>query len=460
MNRALVLGVVVLTLVATGAGTVLGRVAGTERRVTDTYGVEEYPDIWEDTVVWADKSQGDNEEIWTFDLSNGRMEQLSSALGDKTWPRVFGDTVVWMQVDYTVDAISGQTVLTDTLAIHSLSAKSTRLLKEVASSGMPDGHQKFPDIYGDYIVFENEIPRTAPDPSIFDIYLLDLRSGVISPVTNDLLSERLPAVFGNWVVWEEVSIAGGEADVDLWVYRIGCTTAPCSWSVANSPDWDENWASISGDTLVYADYRNDTNRRSDQDETDNGDIYRIDLSPLLDGNPANDSPLPAVPVIVASGSQEEPRLFGDRMVWRDFRANATQADLWAMRLPSGTPEELAVGYGEKWRVQVWDDRVVWEDWRHDLVRTDDIDDFDIYVFCYDQPTCGVPRSETPVLLYVTVVLIVLVALVLAYWLIVRRERPADGEPVEPTRARRPQKGKGPRSAAGKSKGKKGSTWRR
>jgi hypothetical protein len=214
--------------------------------------------------------------------------------------------------------------------------------------------------------------------------------------------------------------------------------------VATSPDWDEQEATIHGNTLVYTDFRNDPDNRSHQDPSDNGDLYMIDLSPLLAGQPLG----PAQPLVVRNGSQEEPHLYENRLVWRDFGANSTIADIWTMDLRDRNPEVLVDGPADMWEVQIDGNRVVWSDKRSDANEADGVEDWDIRAFCIGESTCGVFPEESPFLVIFLAVLVIAVVVAggfaLREWLR-HRAAPAEAERAGTRRGKaRPPKGKGPR----------------
>jgi len=419
-----------------------GRLVGTEFRVTDTYGVEEQPHLYQDRVVWADKSQGETEDIWMYDFATGRRTQLSSAIGDEWWPHIYGDTVVWGHTVLVEDS-TGTIVAVPTFAIHSISSGTTRLAKQVATAGtFPAELQKHPVIYGEWVVWENQ------NVDVFDIYAMNVATGLVTPITNDPAVQHLPYISKNWVAYEQVAgtCPGVGCNTDLWVYYLQFPYFKAK--VANATDWDEMDPTIFNNTLVYTDYRNDSDRRCSVcnalTSEDDADLYRVDLTALIDGQPlAAPEPLVTLP-----GSQEEPRLYNDRLVWRNFLPGNATADLWTMDLQERQPEELIGGPADLWEVQIWEDRIVWSDLRADTNINDQIDDFDVWAFCLGDAPCGFVPQENSVFPAVVGGLLIVTAgaAVVAYMARRASHREEERRAAEEASRRKRSKGKGPRSA--------------
>jgi len=436
---AMLVGLLVLLPASRVAG-----LAGTESVVTAELGSEEEPDIYEDLVVWEDWSRGETVDIWSFDFSTGRYRQISDARLNEAHPKVFGDYVVWSATEIEANG------LTPSIAVHNLVSKTTRFARELATPGTwPAGSLHSgeaavpPGLYGEVLVWEN----LNPDGS-YDIFYMNLGSGLVVQVTNDQGVQTLPDVFGNWIVYTAVTDLGGSNEnTDLWVYNVQTADKV---PVAASPDWDEEQPTIYGNLLIYADYRDDPDRRVTKFEvTDDANLYAVELSPILNGTLLG----APYPLLLRRGHQEEPHLSsnGNRLVWRDFDVNATQADIWTMDLRTGDPELLVQGPADEWEIEIWGDRVVWSDFRADHNEADDVDNWDIYAFCIGTDVCVVVAEDFPVLVLLVGGLMALVVAAAAVTVIQGR-RAAHPPPEEETRPRKPPKGKGPRSSPRRPEG--------
>ncbi len=108
---------------------------------------------------------------------------------------------------------------------------------------------------------------------------------------------------------------------------------------------DQQVPAISGDTVVWEDYRNEA--------TTKGDIYGFDLRTLTE-----------FPVCTAIGEQWLPSIDGRTVVWQDAR-NAptvlTLFDLYSFDTVSRTEAPVSVSARTKWNPSIQGSRVVWEE---------------------------------------------------------------------------------------------------
>ncbi len=109
--------------------------------------------------------------------------------------------------------------------------------------------------------------------------------------------------------------------------------------------WKQSNPSISGTRVVYSDQRND-------DDT-GCDIWMYDIATGEETQLTN-----------APAGQGNPFIHGDIVAWVD-RRSGTGTDIWMMDLASG--EETAVAPnvdGSQYEPVVWEDYIVWRDYRH------------------------------------------------------------------------------------------------
>ncbi len=108
---------------------------------------------------------------------------------------------------------------------------------------------------------------------------------------------------------------------------------------------DQQMPAIFGDTVVWEDYRNEA--------TTKGDIYGFDIRKLSE-----------FPVCTAVGQQWMPSMNESRVVWQDGRANPgsiTVFDLYSRDLRLGTETPVNSQAANRWNPSVWNGRVVWEE---------------------------------------------------------------------------------------------------
>jgi len=56
---------------------------------------QEYPDIYEDKIVWSDKRNG-NWDIYMYDFSTGQEKRITTDLSNQMRPSISGDKIVWL----------------------------------------------------------------------------------------------------------------------------------------------------------------------------------------------------------------------------------------------------------------------------------------------------------------------------------------------------------------------------
>jgi len=153
-----------------------------------------------------------------------------------------------------------------------------------------------PDIDGKYAVYQERLvdaDGTGPGAAAGDwnIYLLNLNSGVRTPVAAGAGDQYGPSISGDWVVYTDDS--GASAEVKA--YRIS-TGAPKNVTNRAADQYDPD---VSGSRVVYTDAANG--------------IHAFDLSSNAD--------------TLVSASGDQPSISGDRVVYR----NGTQIVLASLR---------------------------------------------------------------------------------------------------------------------------------
>jgi beta propeller repeat protein len=201
-----------------------------ETQLTTNAAWQGLPDIWGDRVVWSDTRHG-MQQIYTLDLSTGTERRVFAAPRVQSSPAVDGDRIVWQAndgVDYDIymydlgtssftqltdepghqmnPKISGHWVVWadssgadwDVVAYDLDTGQTTRL-----TDGEP-GNQHAPDVSGDLVVWHDRV---------LDIWVHDLSTGSRRVLT-DGTGARMPAVDGNWVVWEGAGLVVRNVETD------------------------------------------------------------------------------------------------------------------------------------------------------------------------------------------------------------------------------------------------------
>lgn len=223
-----------------------------------------YPDIHGDWIVYTEQvvSVGD-QNITAYNIKTRNHFSICSAIGVQVWPRVYGDWVVWMDgrngADFDIYAYN--------LATGTEKAIATR-----------PGQQLYPDISGTKVAYTDV---TAGDIHIYDlatgldsalplgaglqlnatisgsrvayvqsgeVYVYDLKTGAITRLTNDSVTDSMPDIDGTLVAWVKSS-----ASDDIWTVDLaGGSAAIIPFSTAD----DETFPRVDDMHVTYV--RNQT----------------------------------------------------------------------------------------------------------------------------------------------------------------------------------------------------------
>jgi len=167
----------------------------TEYQITTNESTQEYPDIYEDKIVWEDNRNIDHHrcDIFMYDLSTKKESCIFKEEFQSSDPKIYGDRIVWMHEDgmgyYYI-------------AMYNIST-STK-----GGIGEYDADSNNPAIYGNRIVWEDG-RNAAPGYPNRDIYMYDLSTSTETQITTDESPQRSPAIYGDRIVWEDYRSPGG-----------------------------------------------------------------------------------------------------------------------------------------------------------------------------------------------------------------------------------------------------------
>ncbi|MEM3662717.1 MAG: clostripain-related cysteine peptidase [Sulfolobales archaeon] len=129
---------------------------------------------------------------------------------------------------------------------------------------------------------------------------------------------------------------------------------------------DQWWPAIYGDKIVWEDYRSDWC----------GDIYMYDLTQQKE-----------IPICTAPGYQGYPAIYGDKIVWHDWRND--DGDIYMYDLTQQREIPICTAPGVQWSPAIYGDKIVWEDARNR--------EWDIYMYDLTQqkeiPICTAPGDQ-------------------------------------------------------------------
>lgn len=140
-------------------------------------------DISGPTVVWQEHRNGNDSDIYAYDLTTRRETRLTRTATEQSLPRVDGNLVVWQEeVGTNIDVY-----------VHDLaSGEDTRVTAD-------DAIQWFPDVADGRVVWMDE--RDGHNNT--EVYLYDLASRVETRVTHQDGWSGNPTISGNEIVYED-----------------------------------------------------------------------------------------------------------------------------------------------------------------------------------------------------------------------------------------------------------------
>jgi len=252
-------------------------------RKVDTKGLS----IYEDKVVWASVDQDEAEQqrslkraplpnwdVFLLDLKTGEVQQLTTEEHAQVYPRIYGDTVVWLDNRYEEGYHNPRRY--DVYAYDLNTGEERRLTSGTSAEGSDLS------IGGNLVVWTDN-RHADPEVKIHgesepdynnEIYVYDLTTNQEKRVTTYPGNDRYPDISGNNIVWlrQEDYIRA-----DVFVYNVE-TSQETQVSHSSYADFHP---SIHGNRIVWTDARvskgntsGDTVINGRQGQTD---IYLYDL---------------------------------------------------------------------------------------------------------------------------------------------------------------------------------------
>lgn len=288
---------------------------------------------------------------------------------DQKNPVVFGSRMVFE--DYRADGIYADLYHYD----------FTTMVVTPYATGAQD--QWFPAIWGDLIAWMDNRPGVPGSPAKSDIFY-SFSPGQQTNLTNDTLDQWWPAVSRGYVFWEEglsltrwnivgaLAGAGGrfpvaeptleahevsaaypwvvykelapETEYDVWAANLATGER---FLVSGAPE-DQQFPHTDGRYVVWEDTRS---------AATGSDIYLFDLRSRTER-----------PLCTNASTQEYPRVWGNLVVWMDWRSG--RCDIYGHDLATGQEFPVCVASGDQLYPAIHGNRVVWQDKRNG--------NFDIY----------------------------------------------------------------------------------
>ncbi len=280
--------------------------AGQELRITPDGERGFNPTIYENKVIWLDKSFNGN--LHLRDLSTGKEIQITENPLYSNYA-VYGDKIIWSS--------NGQNI-----SLYNISTNNKTLLS------IPDlENQRTSDslaVYGDKIVWREL------SGGFEDIYMYDLSSYNKTRITVSL-STQDPAIYEDKIIWQNGPRFGNEYYV-IYIYNISTSneTQIRTNSSASSPK-------IYDDRIVYI---------------GNNSIYLHNLSTSVETQ-----------ITFNYSEKDKLAIYGDRIVWQDKRHG--NWDIYMYDLSEHKETQITSDESDQINPAVYGNRIVWEDYRND-----------------------------------------------------------------------------------------------
>lgn len=309
---------------------------GEETRIT----YEEYDQtqaaIFGDKIVWIDGERShfspDISQIWRYDIANGEKYQVTFSESKKCCPAIYNDKIVWEDKRseewfwdiYMYDLTEGQEypitssgnalspdIYENKIVYRSYSEVGSDIIIYDISTGeeveIPEEYSRVgnPKIFGNKVVYQVETDGDTNPIDTQDIVIYNLDTGDRTHLYKDG-NDMDVAIYGDVIVWMNCpnpSANFHSRKYNIWMYNI--VTGEETQLTGGKPTQTE--PDIYENMVVWMDYRND-----------NWDIYMYDLGPDGEYGTGDDGE-GEYRVTTNEGSQKYPRVFGNNIVYEDYR---------------------------------------------------------------------------------------------------------------------------------------------
>jgi beta propeller repeat protein len=300
-----------------------------ETQITTNVSYKEFPSIYGDRIVWQDYRNGylgnASWDIYMYDITTSKEIRITTNESWQENPEIFGDRIVWE------DGRNGNR----DIYMYNI---STRTETQITDDELDNTH---PAIYGDKIVWEER-----RDAGNHDICMYSISARKEIRIINGESDNIHPAIYGDRVVWERHD---GE-NHDVFMYTI--STCKVTQITKNGKACNP---AIYVDRIVWEDHR-----LADEYDLSSSDIYKYDLSSSdiykydLSTNRETQ--------VSTSGRAHNSAIYGDRIVWYDFRNG--NDDIYMYNMSTSREIQITTNMSEQEFPAIFGDRVVWQDYRN------------------------------------------------------------------------------------------------
>ena len=164
-------------------------------------------DIYGDTIVWSDDSEG-SYNVYAYNIISKKKQAIQPMSVDQVQPTIYEDKIIWVQAS-SPDNYE--------LYLYNLNTKQKTVLKKpsVTSFG-----PVFPDIYGNIVVWEEQGVETGTIDTASQIYALNLDTQELkklsSPSATGYERTAMPKIYDNIVVWADRSIDPTNSHINIY----------------------------------------------------------------------------------------------------------------------------------------------------------------------------------------------------------------------------------------------------
>lgn len=163
------------------------------------------------------------------------------------------------------------------------------------------------------------------------------KAGMEVQITSSLQDQKYPAISGDKIVWQEYR--GGTNNI--YLYNLNTQTET---EISHGQGSGSYTPAIDGDKIVWVDYRHGVS---------NAAIYMYDLSAQAE-----------TLISTGAGIYYNPQIFGDRIVWFDIRNGGANADVFMYDLATHTETPIATAQNGQYYPKISGDKIVWQDYRN------------------------------------------------------------------------------------------------
>lgn len=278
-------------------------------------GTQQWPEVDGDKVVWEDFRGGTLPDIFVYDFSTDKEKNITNDTSfEKRTPVVSGDKVVWE------DWRGNQNIF-----LYDMHKNTTGPIID------DDAFRITPDISGNKVVFRES---NFGVPAHIQVY--DLETGIKTQITSDQTSQpSQPAISGNRIVWKD----GRNSSDDIYFFDLD---NPGAGEIqVTSSNQHQRFPDIFGDKIVF---------------DENGKIFMYDIPSSNTTRISN----PSCQLLFGCGATV-PSIYGDRVVWSDWRDVTT--DVWLYDIGLGEEQIVTTDLDYQSSPVISATKIVWRDER-------------------------------------------------------------------------------------------------